>query len=374
MMLLKDKSFRVQDAHYYSGYSEDDLLTAFKNETHAFYNDYLLWPLLLVTLIETTTQNLKELLKGIESEQTTEQILNRWLAHGLHTVTMDMNNEYRQASADASKRQHFLLKYGHRGPGELELSNPRWSELKEKAFLKISPAKKQEETLSCAIEAEIDSLKTYKKEIIKKEWILLKEMLELREQWKMLLLSPYSHIRFMALEISRRHQLGDSIFWLNFQEIEAKNFDLLLANKRRAHYELSKSISLPTMLELKKIENVLNGEIKDGQSMMSGLALSPGLTYGEVRVVLDPDNTDTDFWPENTILVAESTDPGWTGLFLKSSAIIVDKGGVLSHCAIVAREMNLPAVSEIKQCHLRLKDGDKVWVDGNNGRITLADS
>jgi phosphoenolpyruvate-protein kinase (PTS system EI component) len=50
----------------------------------------------------------------------------------------------------------------------------------------------------------------------------------------------------------------------------------------------------------------------------------------------------------------------------------VEKGGVLSHCAIVAREMNLPAISEIKQCHLRLKDGDKIWVDGNNGRITYS--
>ena len=89
-----------------------------------------------------------------------------------------------------------------------------------------------------------------------------------------------------------------------------------------------------------------------------------------MRVVSDPDLVNTDDWPQNVVLVAESTDPGWTGLFLKSSAIIVEKGGVLSHCAIVAREMNLPAVSEVKQCHLRYKDGDQIWVDGNNGRIS----
>ena len=89
-------------------------------------------------------------------------------------------------------------------------------------------------------------------------------------------------------------------------------------------------------------------------------------------MVIDPENVDTNSWPEDVILVSESTDPGWTGLFLKSKAIIVEKGGVLSHCAIVAREMNLPAISEIKQCHLRLKDGDKIWVDGNNGRVTYS--
>ncbi|QDK41995.1 phosphoenolpyruvate synthase [Bacteriovorax stolpii] len=372
MVLLKNKTFRVQDASFYEKHSNEELLEHLEREVREFYDSHLVWPLLLVTLIETTTQNLKSLLKGLDTEKNLEHLFNRWMALGLHTVTMDMNNDYRNASVDASKQQHFLLKYGHRGPGELELSNPRWSELKEKAFLKVSINNKSElKNQEQSVEKEIDSLKTYKKEIIKKEWILLKEMLELREQWKMLLLSPYSHIRFIALEISRRNNLGDAIFWLNFQEILAGNLSIELAKKRKKNSELSKSISLPTILELAKIEEILKGEVKDQKAIMNGLALSPGLTYGEVRVVLDPDNVDTDSWPEKTILVAESTDPGWTGLFLKASAIIVDKGGVLSHCAIVAREMNLPAVSEIKQCHLKLKNGDKIWVDGNNGRITL---
>ena len=69
--------------------------------------------------------------------------------------------------------------------------------------------------------------------------------------------------------------------------------------------------------------------------------------------------------------MAENTDPGWTPLFAKAKGVIVDKGGVLSHCAIVAREMNLPAVSRVRQCHRILKNGDKVWVDGNNGRISI---
>ena len=373
MLFLKDKSFRVQDATFYKDYSDEELYKSFKNEVSDFYNSHLLWPLLLVTLIETTSQNLKAFLKGLDSDSNIDHLLNKWMAQGLHTVTMDMNNEYKSAVNEESKQSLFLKKFGHRGPGELELANPRWSELGEKAFLK-STAKKavKENSATYSVEAEIDLLKTYKKEIIKKEWLLLKEMLELREQWKMLLLSPYSHIRFIALEIARRNQIGDLIFWHNFKEIEEKKFDLLLAKKRKTQSELSKSISLPTIVELENVENILNGKMIHQKKAIDGLALSPGLSYGEVRVVIDPDNTDTDSWPEKTILVAESTDPGWTGLFLKSEAIIVDKGGVLSHCAIVAREMNLPAVSEIKQCHLFLKDGDKVWVDGNNGRITLA--
>lgn len=373
MLLLKDKSFRVQDATFYKDYTNEELLKSFKKEVSDFYSSHLLWPLLLVTLIETTSQNLRTLLKGLDSDSQIDSLLNKWMAQGLHTVTMDMNNEYKEALDDKSKQLLFLKKFGHRGPGELELAYPRWSELGEKAFFKNTPKREtKESSTNFSVEAEIDALKTYKKEIIKKEWLLLKEMLELREQWKMLLLSPYSHIRFITLEIARRNQIGELIFWHNYKEIEEMNFNLSLANKRKAQSELCKSISLPTIIELENIEDILKGKTNHKKKMMDGLALSPGLSYGEVRVVIDPDNTDTDTWPEKTILVAESTDPGWTGLFLKSQAIIVDKGGVLSHCAIVAREMNLPAVSEIKQCHLFLKDGDKVWVDGNNGRITLA--
>ena len=150
------------------------------------------------------------------------------------------------------------------------------------------------------------------------------------------------------------------------------DFDLKRAKTRKDTTEISKSIYLPTILELSKLEDVLENKSDSSVESLNGMALSPGLVFGEVRVVTDPDIIDTTNWPINTILVAESTDPGWTGIFLKSKAIIVEKGGVLSHCAIVAREMNLPAISGIKQCHIRFKDGDKIWVDGNNGRIKLA--
>jgi phosphohistidine swiveling domain-containing protein len=197
-------------------------------------------------------------------------------------------------------------------------------------------------------------------------------MLELRERFKMNLLSPYAHIRFITLEIQKRFNLSDLIFWLNFEEIINRDFDLARAEKRKNRSELSKSLYLPKIVQLEKIERIINSKDTQGSKVETGEALSPGLVYGEIRVVINPDNIQTDSWPQNTILVAESTDPGWTGLFLKSKAVIVEKGGVLSHCAIVAREMNLPAVSGIKQCHLKFKDGEKVWVDGNNGRVTLA--
>jgi phosphohistidine swiveling domain-containing protein len=368
------KSFRVSDTNYYEKLSEEKLFEVFKEETQDFYQYHLLWPLVLASLIQSTTESLKSFLKGVFKEEEIEQKINHWLSIGLHSVTMDMNIEYAQACKNLDKRTHFLQKYGHRGPGELELANPRWLEIGEGAFfkLKTNETKLPNENMVSVV-LEIQKLKTYKAQVIEKEWLLLSEMLELREKWKMSLLSPYSHIRFIALEIAKRYNLGPDIFWLSDDEILNKDFDKMKANKRITHAEMSKSIYLPTIVSLSALENLLaSNEGSKNSKVFKGEALSPGLVYGEVRVVSDPDNINTEAWPDNTVLVAQSTDPGWTGLFLKSKAIVVEKGGVLSHCAIVAREMNLPAVSSIKQCHLRLKDGDKIWVDGNNGRISLA--
>jgi phosphohistidine swiveling domain-containing protein len=370
---FQEKSFRPREITFYENFSNEELFDSFKKEVDLFYDRHLVWPLVLITLIESTSQSLKALLKGVFSDEEIDKKINIWLGIGLHTVTMDMNQEYAEASLDPKKRSFFIQKFGHRGPGELELSNPRWTELGENAYIKIQANdRKVHAHAKQSVEEEIRNLNTYKKQVIEKEWLLLKEMLELREKWKMNLLSPYSHIRYSALEISKRFQLKDLIFWFTFAEINAKDFNLEIAHKRKLHSELSKAIYLPTIVSLSKLESILTNKTEAHQSMVSGESLSPGLVFGEIRVVTDPENTNTESWPDNTVLVAESTDPGWTGLFLKSKAVIVEKGGVLSHCAIVAREMNLPAISGIKQCHLRFKNGDKVWVDGNNGRITLA--
>jgi pyruvate,water dikinase len=71
------------------------------------------------------------------------------------------------------------------------------------------------------------------------------------------------------------------------------------------------------------------------------------------------------------ILVAHSTDPGWTPLFLSAGGLVVETGGYLSHGAIVAREFAIPAVVNLPGILDRLKDGDRVEVDGRNGEVVL---
>jgi len=98
-----------------------------------------------------------------------------------------------------------------------------------------------------------------------------------------------------------------------------------------------------------------------------GLGCSPGTIRSQVRVVRDPRNVDM---PAGTILVAEHTDPGWVTLFVRSSGVIVERGSPLSHSAIVAREMGIPAVVSLKGATRWLKDGDIVEMDGRTGIVT----
>jgi phosphoenolpyruvate synthase/pyruvate phosphate dikinase len=356
---------------HYENSNTSELVTLFKVKSQTFSNDILVNPLVLIILIESTSQSLRALLKGVIPDLEIEQKIKLWMAYGIHTVTMKMNEDYQLACSDPTIRQSFLNNYGHRGPGELELSHLRWSELGDKIFYTMNEASKKT-TKSFDVLGDIRSLKTFKKIAIEKEWILLKEMLELREAWKMALLKPYAELRSIACAIGSLEHLEESIFGHDCLEISTHQFNHERAMKRIEKSRILKSISLPPIISLSELKSITEEKIPVHSNILTGTPLSPGFVFGEVRVVLDPETVDTKSWPDNVILVAESTDPGWTGLFLKSRAVIVEKGGVLSHCAIVAREMNLPAISEIKQCHLRFKDGDKIWVDGNNGRITYS--
>jgi phosphoenolpyruvate synthase/pyruvate phosphate dikinase len=69
--------------------------------------------------------------------------------------------------------------------------------------------------------------------------------------------------------------------------------------------------------------------------------------------------------------VATQTNIGWTPLFPRAAAVVTDIGAPLSHAAIVARELGIPAVVGCSDATMRLKTGDKVRVDGSNGTVEI---
>lgn len=99
---------------------------------------------------------------------------------------------------------------------------------------------------------------------------------------------------------------------------------------------------------------------------LKGIGASPGIVTGKVRVIRNPVNAKLE---QGEILVAEYTDPGWIMLFPAASGILVERGSLLSHSAIVSRELGIPAVVGITGLLNSLKDGDIVELNGTTGTV-----
>lgn len=98
-----------------------------------------------------------------------------------------------------------------------------------------------------------------------------------------------------------------------------------------------------------------------------GVATGTGVARGRVRRLQHP--AEGAALLPGEILLAPSTDPGWTPLFLKAAGLVVERGGYLSHGAIVAREFALPAVVNLPGILAQLQDGDEIEVDGQRGEV-----
>ena len=100
---------------------------------------------------------------------------------------------------------------------------------------------------------------------------------------------------------------------------------------------------------------------------LTGRGSTPGLITGKVRLF------PSFHMPEDSfdILVAERTDPGWTPLIGLSKGMIIEYGGLLSHAAIVARELGVPTVIGVEGALQRLQNGQTVTIDGAKGTVTI---
>ena len=104
---------------------------------------------------------------------------------------------------------------------------------------------------------------------------------------------------------------------------------------------------------------------------VQGLPGCPGVSEGVARVVLD--SSDPTALGPGDVLVAPSTDPSWTPLFVPAGGVVVDVGAALSHAIIVSRELGIPCVVSATNATRRIRHGARVRVDGNTGIVTVLD-
>ncbi|MCW1915471.1 PEP-utilizing enzyme [Luteolibacter sp. GHJ8] len=106
-------------------------------------------------------------------------------------------------------------------------------------------------------------------------------------------------------------------------------------------------------------------------SGIKGIGACPGKVTGRVRVVMDPRNARLE---PGEILVAQQTDPGWVVLFPAASGLLVERGSLLSHSAIVSRELRLPCIVSLSRITTILETGDLVEMDGKTGEVRILEA
>src|SRR5205085_6566925 len=116
-------------------------------------------------------------------------------------------------------------------------------------------------------------------------------------------------------------------------------------------------------------EGAATAEESTPGEVLRGLPGSPGAVTGNCFLVHDP--SDFVRFPPGSILVARTTNPAWTPLFYSASGLITESGGPLSHGAVTAREMRLPAVMSVRGAMALFRDGQVVTVDGTHGVVRI---
>ncbi len=168
------------------------------------------------------------------------------------------------------------------------------------------------------------------------------------------------------------------VFWLHIDEIKraiAGDYDVkTLITSRKISYKEYENLPAYTRLVYlgepfnKQLTTVEKSQTTANTSQLTGTASSKGMVTGEVLVVKNPnDCLDT----TDKILVTEITDPGWVFLIRKAKGIIAQRGSILSHTAIITRELGKPSVVGVKNATTILKTGDIVRLDGTKGTITI---
>ena len=191
-----------------------------------------------------------------------------------------------------------------------------------------------------------------------------------------------AHLRWTFLEIEacglamQVFQESGDIFYLEFGEIQqwirsgaSVSFQETIS-QRRDRLLADRDRPIPPVVYGNLLPNSQKSSIVPATSetnIMQGIPASIGCVEGFVKIC----RTVTADLGENAIAVVPYTDAGWAPLLLGATAIIAEVGGQLSHGAIIAREYKIPAVMNIPEATTRLRDGQKVRVDGYLGTVEL---
>ena len=364
----------------------------------------------------------RRLLRGIAQPRELEAVL-RGLPHNVTTeMDLELWDVARAASADPASREaflqrrpdelaasfragalppgaqagvrRFLARYGHRAVAEIDLGMPRWAEEPDHILGMISnylrvenPEQAPDRQFARAAEHAEARIRTlveqaasrsrWRARLLRLALRRVRTLSGLRELPKfyvvMVLAEMHRQLIRIGSELARNGSIAapDDVFFLDFDEVRVglRGADLggIVADRRRLYDRELRRRHIPRILlsDGTDVEAALMAKTPPAGGL-AGTPASAGTATGKVRVILDPVGAHLE---PGEILVAPSTDPGWTPLFLTAGALVTEMGGVISHGSVVAREYGIPAVVGVPDATTRLRTGQTVTVDGSAGTV-----
>ena len=296
-------------------------------------------------------------------------------------------------------REQYFKQNGHRGPHEFELSIPdpsedvNWLERQVKEF-KESDTDADELLQKQHIQYEAARKRFVERFPNKVKWLerqmaKASEGARIREAARSEFVRVFRVVRAFALKAGELTGIEEDVFFLYINEVENllsdKDVKVKYIPARKENYDQYKALPpFPTIIRgrfnplewvkdpnrrMDFYDSTMPIAIAADSEMLKGFAGAAGKVEGIVRILATPEEGEK--LQSGEILVATTTNVGWTPLFPRAAAIITDVGAPLSHAAIVARELGIPAVVGCGNATLRLKTGDRVIVDGGQGIVHI---
>ncbi|RSM89596.1 phosphoenolpyruvate synthase [Kibdelosporangium aridum] len=343
-------------------------------------------------------------LRGLPNNITTEMDLELW-----NLITRirqsDAAEVFRTESAEELGKRfqagtlpdiglaEFLEIWGDRAVAEIDVGMPRWSDDPTHIlgvlanYMRLDDPDAAPDAVfargAAQAEAAIDRLVAEaprRKRLLRFALDRARALAGIREMPKYFMVialgSVRAHLKVIGAELAAAGTIAapDDVFFLDFQQIRAALggtplHDVVSRNRERYEQELLRRRIPRVMLSDGTDVESVSQAAATADGCLPGTPASAGTITGTARVVLDPVGARLE---PGEILVAPSTDPGWTPLFLTAGGLVMEMGGANSHGAVVAREYGIPAVVGVADATHRITTGQTITVDGATGTVVPA--
>ncbi len=294
--------------------------------------------------------------------------------------------------------ERFMHRYGMRGPSEIDISRPGWSE-EPASLLQVVIANLQHEApgehrakqarlaeAGAAAGARLveaarqGPLGEIRARLVRRLVRVAHNLLPVREHPKYLLIRLRGLVRGVILEsaalLQQQGRIDEvtDVWFLDWHELIAALENPSQEVRERIHIRRQEYARFWQIIPPRVITS--DGEIPAlahdhaglPEGALAGSPVSAGTVEGIAKVILDPQR---ELLSPGEILVAPFTDPGWTPLFINAAGLVMEVGGLMTHGSVVAREYGIPAVVSVLDATKKIRTGQQIRVNGSLGYVEI---